>query len=76
MKDIVLILSSVIMASGLVALVDDYIKRRWHEESRRLMTVPMLTKPPLRLGPKRLMDGVFDRKERPHRPTLLREMTC
>ena len=76
----VLILSSVVMASGLVALVDDCIKRRWHQKSRMQMTVPMHS--PLRLnmeyvGPKRLMDEVFNRKENSNarRPTPLRQIT-
>ena len=70
------------MASGLVALVDDCIKSRWHHRRRMQMTVPMLTKTPLRLnmeyvGPKRLMDEVFNRREKrsARRPTHLREMT-
>ena len=82
MERIVLIGSSVIMASGLITLVDDCIKRRWHHKNRVQMTVPTLMKSPLRLnmeyvGPKRLLDEVFNRKERPpRRPTPLREMTC
>ena len=82
MERIVLIGSSVIMASGLITLVDDCIKRRWHHKNRVQMTVPTLMKSPLRLnmeyvGPKRLLDEVFNRKERPPlRPTPLREMTC
>lgn len=81
MKGRVLIQSSVFMASGLIALADDCIKRRWHQKNRVQMTVPTLMKSPLRLnmeyvGPKRLMDEVFNRRERPRRPTPLREMTC
>ena len=77
----VLIKSSIIMASGLIILVDDCIKRRWHHKNRVQMTVPTLVKTPLRLnmeyiGPKRLLGEVFNRKERPRRPTPLREMTC
>lgn len=75
-------LADVVMASGLVALVDDCIKRRWHQRRRMQMTVPMLTKSPLRLnmeyvGPKRLTDEVFNRREKStaRRPTPLREMT-
>ena len=74
-------LADIIMASGLIALVDDCIKRRWHHKKRVQMTVPALMKSPLRLnmehvGPKRLLDEVFNHKERPRRPTPLREMTC
>ena len=63
-----MILSSVLMASGLVALVDDCIKRRWHQKGRAQMTVHTLMKSPLRLN--------INRRDRPQRPTLLREMTC
>ena len=81
MERIGLIGPSIIMASGLIALVDDCIKRRWHHKNRVQMTVPTLMRSPLRLnmeyvGPKRLLDEVFNRKERARRPTPLREMTC
>ncbi len=78
----ILILSSVVMASGLIALVDDCIKRRWHQKNLMQMTVPMLTKSPLRLnmdyvGPKRLIEEVFNRRENTstRRPTPLRQIT-
>lgn len=81
-ESVVLIQSSVVMASGLVALVDDCIKRLWQHKSRIQMTVPMLTKSPLRLnmeyvGPKRLMEEVFNRrgKSTARRPTSLRQIT-
>ena len=82
MERIGLIGPSIIMASGLITLVDDCIKRRWHHKNRVQTTVPSLMRSPLRLnmeyiGPKRLLDEVFNnRKERPRRPTALREMTC
>ena len=64
-----LIVISVIVASGLIALIDDCIKSRWHQKSRVQMTVPMLTKSPLKtnteyVGPKRLIDEVFNRREK------------
>lgn len=76
-------LADVVMASGLVVLVDDCIKRRWHQKRRMQMTVPMLSKSPLRsnieyVGPKRLIDEVFNRREKSgegHRPTPLRQIT-
>lgn len=71
------------MASGLVALVDDCINRRWHQKDRFQVTVPMLMKSPLRLnkeyvGPKLLMSEVFNRREKStaRRPTPLREIPC
>lgn len=76
-------LADVIMASGLVALVDDCINRRWHQKDRFQVTVPMLMKSPLRLnkeyvGPKLLMSEVFNRREKStaRRPTPLREIPC
>ncbi len=60
---------SVIVASGLIALVDDCIKTRWHQTSHAQMAVPVLSKSPLKMnmeyvGPKRLMDEVFHRRGR------------
>lgn len=79
---LMLIGTSVIVASGLIALVDDCIKSRWHQKSRVHMTVPMLTKSPLKMnmeyvGPKRLMDEVFNRRNKTiaRHPTPLRHIT-
>lgn len=70
------------MASGLVALVDDCIKRRWDHKRRMEIAVPMLMKSPFRLNmeyvePRRLMDEMFSRTQKStvRRPTPLREMT-
>ena len=82
-RSIVLILSSVIMASGLVALVDDCINRRCHQKSRMQMMVPKFPKAPFRLntesvGPKRLLDDILNRREKStsRRPCRLRTTTC
>ncbi|KAL6717090.1 hypothetical protein ACLMJK_005005 [Lecanora helva] len=71
-------LADVIVASGLIALVDDCIKTRWHQKGHVHMSVPALNKSHLRMnmeyvGPKRLVDEVFHRrsKESPRRPTPL-----
>lgn len=61
-------LADVIVASGLIALVDDCIKSRWHQKSRVQMSVPMMSKTPLKMnmeyvGPKRLIDEVFHRRD-------------
>ncbi|KAK4693552.1 hypothetical protein P7C71_g3873, partial [Lecanoromycetidae sp. Uapishka_2] len=58
-------LADVIVSSGLIALVDDCIKNQFHQK-RRVLTVPILNKSPLKMnmeyvGPKRLMDEVFNR---------------
>ena len=82
-RSIVLILSSVIMASGLVALIDDCINRRWHQKSHMQMMVPKFPTASLRLnseyvGPKRLMDDILSGREKSssRRPFRLRKRTC
>lgn len=52
------------MASGLIALVDDCIKSRWHQKSRVHITIPKLARSPLKMnmeyaGPKHLIEDVF-----------------
>lgn len=76
-------MTSVIVASGLIALVDDCIKSRWHQKSRVQMAVPMLTKSPTKMnmeyvGPRRLMDEVFNRREKTslRPPVLIRQISC
>ena len=64
---------SIIVASGLIALVDDCIKSRFHQKRRVYMSLPMLHKTPFKLnteyvGAKRLMDEVFNRREKPSTP--------
>ena len=78
----VLILSSVIVASGLVALIDDCITRRWYPKSHMQMMVPKIPTAPPRLnteyvGPKRLMDDILNGREKStsRRPFRLRKRT-
>ena len=78
----VLMLSSVIMASGLVALIDDCINRRWHQKSHMQMMVPKFPTALFRLnteyvGPKRLMDDILSvgEKSTSRRPCRLRNGT-
>ncbi|PWW71572.1 hypothetical protein C7212DRAFT_234091 [Tuber magnatum] len=65
--------ADVIMATGLTALVDDCIKRRFHKKKTVQLVLPMpMIKNPMKMnleyvGPKRLIDEVFNR-----RPTLSR----
>ncbi|KAG7007863.1 hypothetical protein G7Y79_00008g025010 [Physcia stellaris] len=60
--------ADVIVATGLIALVDDCIKSRWHQKGSGAQTrFPMLAKSPLKMnmefvGPKRLVDEVFNRR--------------
>ena len=67
---------SVIMATGLTALVDDCIKRRFHKKKTVQLVLPMpMIKNPMKMnleyvGPKRLIDEVFNR-----RPTLSRSQS-
>lgn len=60
---------SVIVASGLITLVDDCIKSRWHKKGRVQISIPMLNKSPLKMnsnyvGPRRLMNEVLNRREK------------
>ncbi|MCJ1468670.1 hypothetical protein MMC07_007299 [Pseudocyphellaria aurata] len=56
-----------IVATGLIALVDDCINRRWRSKNSVHLTLPTLMKSPLKMnmeyvGPKRLLDEVFNRR--------------
>jgi len=55
---------SVIVATGLVALVDDCIRRRWHSERRAPWSLPArsLTKGLEFMGPRRLIGEVLQRR--------------
>jgi hypothetical protein len=60
------LLCSLVMSTGLIALVDDSIKRRWHSAHHRQLLVPLARSGSLRMnmeyiGPKRLIDEVFNR---------------
>ena len=56
---------SVIVATGLIALVDDCIKRKWHSKRSAQLNVPVQPSGKTAsdfVGPKRLMDEVFNRR--------------
>jgi hypothetical protein len=59
-----LMFHSVIVATGIVALVDDCIRRRWHQERRPSWMLPAqhLTKSFERMGPRRLIGQVLQRR--------------
>ena len=57
--------TSVIVATGLIALVDDAIKSRFHSKRSVQFVLPVPSKSPLKmeyLGPKQLIDEVFHRR--------------
>jgi hypothetical protein len=62
-------ISDVVVATGLMALVDDCIKRRFHSKQTTQMHIPLLRSSPFKManleyiGPKRLIDEVFNRKQ-------------
>ena len=58
---------SVIVATGLMAFVDDCIKIRWHRRDRFTFTLPLPFTSPKSKGsehpsPKSLINGMFGRK--------------
>ncbi|RAR13704.1 hypothetical protein DDE83_002889 [Stemphylium lycopersici] len=61
-------ISDVVIATGLMALVDDCIKRRFHSKQTTQMHIPLLRNTSFKManleyiGPKRLIDEVFNRK--------------
>jgi len=54
-------LAEVMVATGLMALVDDCIRRRWHNKSGVASSIPV-KKTAEYFAPKRLMDGVLNRR--------------
>lgn len=59
--------ADVIVATGLIALVDDCIQRRFHRKKAVHLVLPVPMKTPLKvnmeyIGPKRLIDEVFHRR--------------
>ncbi|KAF2395706.1 hypothetical protein EJ06DRAFT_484634 [Trichodelitschia bisporula] len=57
-------LADVVMATGLIALVDDTIKRRWHSKHIRQIVLPLARSSSFRMeyiGPKQLINEVFHR---------------
>lgn len=74
---------SVIVATGLTALVDDSIKSKFHQKNGVRVSVPALMKTPLKMnmeyvGPKQLLDEVFHRRgtTATRRPTPLRQTSA
>ncbi|MCJ1479343.1 hypothetical protein MMC13_008028 [Lambiella insularis] len=72
--------ADVIVATGLIALIDDCIKSRWHRKDRFQfpITMPMLPSRKMNMeyvGPKRLIDEVFNRRDNTtvRQPTPLRQ---
>ncbi|KAJ5748011.1 uncharacterized protein N7511_009707 [Penicillium nucicola] len=57
-------MADVIVATGIVALVDDCIRRRWHQERRPSWMLPAqhLSKSLERMGPRRLIGQVLQRR--------------
>ncbi|KAF1946855.1 hypothetical protein EJ02DRAFT_198514 [Clathrospora elynae] len=61
-------ISDVVVATGLMALVDDCIKRHFHSKQSTQMHIPLLRNSSFKManleyiGPKRLIDEVFHRK--------------
>lgn len=63
--------SSVVVATGLLALVDDCIKRRFHSSQSTQLHIPLIRNK-LHLdyvGPKRLIDEMFNRTSRTGPPS-------
>jgi len=74
--------SDVVIASGLMALADDWIKRRFHSKQTTQLHIPLTKSASFKLnmeyvGPKRLIDEVFHRSPRSatssRQPALLRK---
>jgi len=75
--------ADVIVATGLMALVDDCIKSRWHHKDRFQFPIPMpmLSSRKMNMeyiGPKRLIDEVFHRRGNTatRHPTPLRQISA
>ncbi|KAL8692583.1 MAG: hypothetical protein Q9218_002431 [Villophora microphyllina] len=75
--------ADVIIATGLMTLVDDSIKGKFHQKGGVRMSVPSLMKSPLKMnmeyvGPKQLIDEIFHRRgtTATRRPTPLRQISA
>ena len=65
---------SVVVATGLMALVDDCIKRRFSSKQNAQLHIPLIRSASLKLnmeyvGPKRLIDEMFSRNTRGGSPS-------
>jgi hypothetical protein len=63
-------ISDVVIATGLLALVDDCIKRRFHSKQSTQLHIPLIRSASFKMnmeyiGPKRLIDEVFHRNSSP-----------
>lgn len=73
-------ISDVVVATGLMALVDDCIKRRFHSKQSTQLHIPLMRSASFKMnmeyiGPKRLIDEVFNRTSSPRKPSpALRRM--
>ncbi|KAF2035240.1 hypothetical protein EK21DRAFT_54666 [Setomelanomma holmii] len=71
-------ISDVVVATGLMALVDDCIKRRFHSKQSTQLHIPLIRSASFKMnmeyiGPKRLIDEVFHRNTSPKKaPSALR----
>lgn len=64
MRHSLIVMNSVIVSTGLMVLVDDCIKRRWHSRRRVQLNLPVQAsskQPGNYIGPKRLVEEVFHR---------------
>ncbi|KAL8932626.1 MAG: hypothetical protein Q9216_006752 [Gyalolechia sp. 2 TL-2023] len=75
--------ADVIVATGLIALVDDSIKSKFHQKNRAHVSVPAMMKSPRMMnmeyvGPKQLIDEIFHRRGTTvtRRPTPLRQISA
>lgn len=67
-------ISDVVVTTGLMALVDDCIKRRFHSKQTTQLHIPLLRRGSFKMnmeyvGPKRLIDEVFHRAHRNGQPS-------
>ncbi|KAF2475747.1 uncharacterized protein BDR25DRAFT_331523 [Lindgomyces ingoldianus] len=67
-------ISDVVVATGLIALVDDCIKRRFHTKQSTQLHIPLMRNASFKMnmeyvGPKRLIDEVFHRTSRSGPPS-------
>jgi hypothetical protein len=65
---------SVVVATGLMALVDDCIKRRFSSKQNAQLHIPLIRSASLKMnmeyiGPKRLIDEMFSRNTRSGSPS-------
>jgi hypothetical protein len=65
---------SIVVATGLMALVDDCIKRRFHSKQSTQLHIPLIRNASFKMnmeyvGPKRLIDEMFSRNTNPKKPS-------